>query len=127
MAERQKLLALLDGLVDESVLIEPAGINEEEDLLELLSIKVLIKEVLASKTVRKDFPDLHNQLESYLEAYGELRESSGRTVILNEIINLMKKLEVGEIYYPSSPMDKSQTESYRLFLTHLQQIIEKTD
>ncbi len=96
--------------------------RNEEDLLELVSKKVLLKEALASEAVRKEYPDLYSSLDEYMDTYGTIHESIGKTTALEETASLMEALLLEQSHLPS-PDDPEQKELYQSILSNLSKFI----
>ncbi|MCK5671834.1 MAG: hypothetical protein KAH95_00575, partial [Spirochaetales bacterium] len=62
--------------------------NDTGQLISLLDTKILLKEVIASDSIREEYPDLHEKMELYFEAYGKEKERAGRDAALEEIVAL---------------------------------------
>jgi len=103
----------------------PSGDNTQE-LISLLDTKLLIKEVIASDSIREEYPDLHEKMELYLEAYGKEKEKAGRDAALEEIVALTEFLSSGgssDAVY-TTPEEEQQRELFLQFLQNLKGLFE---
>jgi len=130
MEERRAVLAELYELErnyssDSSIENTDAAASSEaagENLASLLNTKLLIREVLASDSIRSEYPDLHEKMGQYLEAYGKEKEREGRDAALSEIIQLMEHLSEGKDRNGPAPSDGVDAEQRKLFLEFLQNL-----
>jgi hypothetical protein len=124
---REKLLGDLSEMEEKIQEAEPNDFNQQgsTDLVSLLGTKLLIKEVLASDSIREKYPDLHEKMGIYLEAYGREKEKSGRDAALKEIITITDQLSQKEkTSLTLSSSEKEQREMLLEFLQNLKSIIE---
>ena len=77
---------------------EPEAGRSPEELRDLLHTKLLVKEVLVSEPVRSQHPQLYDQLEQYLDAFGEERAGEGEHKALRDVIGIVDQFgrEQGE-------------------------------
>ncbi|MBI9099236.1 MAG: hypothetical protein JEY91_12195 [Spirochaetaceae bacterium] len=95
-----------------------------ENLVSLLGTKLLIKEVLASDSIREEYPDLHEKMELYLEAYGKEKEKAGRDAALSEIVAVTEVLSTENTGRTATHEEQKQKELFLQFLDNLKSIIE---
>ncbi len=118
---REKMVSDLDR-IRSAVEEKESDASDQDELVEMLKMKVLLKEVLVSDAVRKEYPDLTRTLERYLQSYGVLKESSGRSLVLMDINEMMDALSTGESYSPAGG-DELQTGLYLAFLEQLKEVL----
>ena len=109
-------------LVSHSESTEESGTTE--NLVSLLGTKLLIKEVLASDSIRDEYPDLHEKMELYLEAYGKEKEKAGRDAALSEIVAVTEVLSTENAGRTATHEEQKQKELFLQFLDNLKSIIE---
>lgn len=68
----------------------------EDELLSLLETKLRLNEVLSSNTVTQDYPDLYENVETYLQVYGRTFENEGKAAMLGDVVTLLQALAQGE-------------------------------
>ncbi len=68
----------------------------EDELLSLLETKLRLNEVLSSNTVTQDYPDLYENVETYLRMYGRTFENEGKSAMLGDVVTLLQALAQGE-------------------------------
>jgi len=68
----------------------------EDELLSLLETKLRLNEVLSSNTVTQDYPDLYENVETYLRVYGRTFENEGKSAMLGDVVTLLQALAQGE-------------------------------
>ena len=66
--------------------------SDQEQILDLLETKILLKQVLSSEPVKSQHPELLDQIELYFDVFGDTRKEEGRTAALTEINNLLESL-----------------------------------
>ncbi|MCK5673697.1 MAG: hypothetical protein KAH95_09980, partial [Spirochaetales bacterium] len=100
--------------------------DNTQQLISLLDTKLLIKEVIASDSIREEYPDLHEKMELYLEAYGKEKERAGRDAALEEIVALTEYLSSGSASGSSftTPEEEQQRELFIQFLQNLKGLFE---
>ena len=100
--------------------------DNTQQLISLLDTKLLIKEVIASDSIREEYPDLHEKMELYLEAYGKEKERAGRDAALEEIVALTEYLSSGSGSGASfaTPEEEQQRELFIQFLQNLKGLFE---
>jgi hypothetical protein len=118
---REELTAELER-ISRAVEGKESTAADQEELVEMLRMKVLLKEVLVSEAVREEYPDLTRTLERYLQSYGVLKESSGRSLVLMDINEMMVALNSGQVYSPAGG-DELQTGLYLAFLEQLREAL----
>jgi hypothetical protein len=67
-------------------------IGDQEQILDLLGTKILLKQVLSTEPVITQHPDLLNQIELYFDVLGDTQKEEGRKAVLTEISNLLESL-----------------------------------
>ncbi len=122
---RMKLMNIIRnlGIVMDEIQEGLPYASNEEDMLELLEKKVLLKEILASQMVRKQYPDVYKSLEEYLDTYGIIQESIGKTHALKETASMLNAL-LKETSYLPSPDDPEQKDLYQEILSDLIRMVE---
>ncbi len=120
--ELMETIRNLDTVMDEIQEGLPYADNEE-DLLKLLQKKVLLKEILVSDTVSRESPDVYNSLEEYMDSYGIIQASIGKTLALRETASMLDALLKESIYLPS-PDDPEQKDLYQEILSDLTRMVE---
>jgi len=70
--------------------------DSEDELLCLLETKLRLNEVLSSITVTRDYPDLYENVETYLQVYGRTFENEGKAAMLGDVLTLLQALSQGE-------------------------------
>ncbi len=100
--------------------------DNTEQLISLLDTKLLLKEVIASDSIREKYPDLHEKMELYMEAYGKEKERAGRDAALEEIVALTDYLSSGGGSDASfaTPEEDQQRELFIQFLQNLKGLFE---
>ena len=101
--------------------------NSTAKLISLLSTKLLVKKVLASDSIREQYPDLHEKLGLYLDAYGREKEKYGRDLALNEILVITEHLSnnsEGADISLITPDEIQQKELFLKFLNNLKSLFE---
>jgi hypothetical protein len=69
-AAKKQILQELERIEKEYKEINPVSVEERStDLMNNLNTKLTIKEVLASESIKEQYPDLSHKLDLYLEAY----------------------------------------------------------
>lgn len=68
---------------------------DRQQLEELLETKTLIREVLSSDAVRREHPELYEEMELYLDALGDRRVSEGETQGLYAAVTALQELMEG--------------------------------
>ena len=101
---------------------ESDTLDSREDLASLLNTKLLIKEVLASDSIRKEYPDLHEKMGLYLDAYGKEKEREGRDAALAEIVLMMEHISGSSNHDYPAPVSAVETEQRELFLEFLRNL-----
>ncbi|MCK5202093.1 MAG: hypothetical protein KAR21_27260, partial [Spirochaetales bacterium] len=66
--------------------------SSQEQILDLLATKVLLKQVLSTEPVKSQYPELLDQIELYFDIFGDTQKKEGRTAILNEINNILESM-----------------------------------
>ncbi len=121
-------LTTLEGSITEPVEVETipqVNTNSQaETLASQLNTKLLIMEVLASDSIKEEYPDLHEKMGDYLEAYGKEKEKAGREAALKEIVQLTDQLSRSLPGGISTPEEKEQKELFLQFLRNLKNILE---
>ncbi len=126
-ASRTALIEELSSFEKKLILKNEASEQTTDDIISLLNTKLLIKEVLTSNTVKDEYPDLHNKLDMYLDAYGKEKERFGRNMALNEILSIMDTLSDKNQSDPFALLTTNeieQKELFQLFLSNLKNLIE---
>ena len=100
--------------------------NDTGQLISLLDTKILLKEVIASDSIREEYPDLHEKMELYFEAYGKEKERAGRDAALEEIVALTEYLSHGSGSDVSivTPEEEQQRKLFLEFLQNLKGLFE---
>ena len=81
-----------------------------ERLAELLETKTLIREVLSSDAVRREHPELYEEMELYLDALGDSRVAAGRTQGLYGSVVALRELMAGIGIAPVTRVTSSATQ-----------------
>ncbi|MDA3941638.1 MAG: hypothetical protein PF693_20405 [Spirochaetia bacterium] len=68
------------------------GPSNQEQILDLLGTKILLKQVLSSESVKSQYPELLEQVEQYFDVLSDTQMEEGRIAALTEINNLVKSL-----------------------------------
>lgn len=89
--EREELNSILQKMGDIK-----KNINDQEQILDLLGTKILLKQVLSSEPIKSQHPDLLDQIELYFDVLGDTQKEAGRKAVLTEISNLMESLQSTE-------------------------------
>lgn len=76
-------------------------------LTDLLETKTLIREVLSSDVVRREHPDLYEEMERYLDALGERRVAEGRGQGLYGSVLALQELMEGVGIAPATRVSSS--------------------
>lgn len=119
-------LSLIEKKYDFSDGPETDSGDYTEKLVFLLNTKILIKEVLASDSIREEYPDLHEKMELYMDAYGKEKEKEGRDAALEEIVAITEYLSkegVSDISI-TTPKEERQRELFLQFLQNLKGLFE---
>ncbi len=66
--------------------------GDQEQILDLLGTKILLKQVLSTEPVKSQHPDLLDQIELYFDVLGDTQKEEGRRAVLTEISNLLESL-----------------------------------
>lgn len=66
--------------------------GDQEQILDLLGTKILLKQVLSAEPVKSQHPDLLDQIELYFDVLGDTQKEEGRKAVLTEINNLLESL-----------------------------------
>lgn len=127
--ERKNLVNELSNLekkIDISTYSASDSEDNTEQLISLLDTKLLINEVIASESIRQEYPDLHEKMELYMEAYGKEKERAGRDAALEEIVALTEYLSSGSGSNATfaTPEEKQQRELFIQFLQNLKGLFE---
>lgn len=86
--------------------------NNQDNIVSLLETKVQIKDILASDTVRSEYPNIHEQLQDYLDAYGREKERAGREDSIDMIININNAIKSDRINTLSNINNNSEVYRY---------------
>lgn len=91
----EALKARIEGIDEglERIAAETSREYDDDQLLPLLETKLRLNELLNSSTVKKDYPDLYEDVENYLRVYGRTFETEGETAMLRDVINLLRALD----------------------------------
>lgn len=131
LAEADKMFKNRDLLLSRLNMME-AGLMEwentdnrsgEDELVDLLNTKVLLKEVMSSESVRDIYPDLHNTLETYLDHYGLVQQNNGKSLVINDISLLISSLN-NENQLPPEPADEIQKDLYLSMLGSIKKLLK---
>ncbi len=116
--------AVVDGLIELENRYDgsPEAVSDTGDLMSYLNTKLLIMEVLASDSIKEDYPDLHDKMGDYLQAYGLKKEQEGRKAALQEIISITEYLG-GQQENLSRP-EADEAQLFMNFLENLRGILE---
>ncbi|MCK5199388.1 MAG: hypothetical protein KAR21_13610, partial [Spirochaetales bacterium] len=119
-------LTIIEKEYDFSAEIDAESSDNTEQLISLLDTKILLKEVIASDSIREEYPDLHEKMELYLEAYGKEKERAGRDAALAEIVAITEYLsrEGGSDISIITPEEEQQRELFLQFLQNLKGLFE---
>ncbi len=94
--KRQRLLERLQSLRSRygQSTARPAGAatTPEQRLTDLLSTKLLLKEMLVSEPVRASYPDLYEKTEKFLQAFGEALQKEGQLEVLRDLDTITASL-----------------------------------
>jgi hypothetical protein len=131
LAEADKMFKNRDVLLSrlnmmEVVLMEWENTDNrsgEDELVDLLNTKVLLKEVMSSKSVRDIYPDLHNTLETYLDHYGLVQQNNGKSLVINDISLMISSLNK-ENQRPPEPADEIQKDLYLSMLGSIKKLLK---
>lgn len=85
--EREELNRILQKLGDIK-----KDTNDQEQIMDLLGTKILLKQVLSSEPIKSQYPDLLDQIELYFDVLGDTQKEDGRKAVLTEISNYMESL-----------------------------------
>ncbi len=100
-----------------------SGRPDQEQILDLLAAKVLLKQILSAESVKSQYPDMLDQLELFLSIYGDTQKEYGRSDAINEINHLLEYLtdESGS----SGPWtEKSSSRiDFEIFLDNLKKLL----
>jgi len=127
--ERENLVNELTDIerkIDVSTDSIPDSGENTSQLISLLDTKILIKEIIASDSIREEYPDLYEKMEMYLEAYGKEKERAGRDAALEEIVALTDYLSKGggsDAFF-ATPEEEQQRELFLQFLQNLKGLFE---
>ena len=127
--ERENLVNELTDIerkIDVSTDSIPDSGENTSQLISLLDTKILIKEIIASDSIREEYPDLYEKMEMYLEAYGKEKERAGRDAALEEIVALTDYLSRGgrsDAFF-ATPEEEQQRELFLQFLQNLKGLFE---
>jgi hypothetical protein len=80
------------GLSSAARSAEATASSAQKELIALLDAKVKVKSVLGSEAVREQYPGLADELERYLQVYGDEKRNEGRTLALQDIATVLDYL-----------------------------------
>jgi hypothetical protein len=92
--ERNSLLQQLTDIEKqyESASAGDSGASSQETLVALLNTKLLIKQILASDSIRSEHPGLYKEMDRVFEAYGEEKKKEGRDAALKDLVTVTRYL-----------------------------------
>ena len=100
--------------------------QDQDQILDLLATKVLLKQIVSSDSVKSQYPDLLDQLELYFNIFGDNQKEDGRSAAIGEINSLLESL-IDTSYSSTSdtPWTEQSTnrEDLTLFLDNLNELI----
>jgi chromosome segregation ATPase len=95
-ASREALLQQLRDLRSRYASIQAgraaAAAANQERVLELLEVKVKVRQALATEPIKSASPGLYEALEEYLQAYGQEQQQLGREAALAEVAAVLEGL-----------------------------------
>ena|GEM_PF-1312754 len=92
--ERELLLRQLEDIEKQYELASSGdeGASSQETLVALLNTKLLIKQILASDSIRSEHPDLYKEMDQVFEAYGEEKRKEGRDAAIKDLVAVTQYL-----------------------------------
>lgn len=63
--------------------------NPQETIESLLEAKLLVRQVVASDSIRSQYPDLYEKMELYFDAFGTEQLKTGQTLALRDVIQVL--------------------------------------
>ena len=104
----------------------------QDEMLELLQSKILMKQILNSEEVKADHPGLYEDLENYFTAYGDLKLEEGRTDAINALITVIGAIgdsepDMDELISERIPVGEREKALYLSLLGELREMIAAID
>ncbi len=94
--EEQIILAEREHQALNNFLVKVETLKEDdcsqEQILDLLATKVLLKQVLSTEAIKSQYPELLDQIELYFDIFGDNQKKEGRTAVLNEINKILESV-----------------------------------
>ena len=67
--------------------------NQKQELVDLLETKITLRQVLVSDPVRKEYPDLYEDIETYFTALGKEKFEEGKKLAVADLSGLLSALK----------------------------------
>jgi len=91
LQQTEKEHEILKSLIEKVEIID-RNTTSQEQIVDLLETKTLLKQVLSSEPLKSQYPQLLDQVELYFDALGDTKKEEGRKTVLNELDKLMEPL-----------------------------------
>jgi len=97
----------------------------EDQILDLLGTKVLLKEIVSTDPVKSRYPAMADQLDSYFNTYGETLKKEGRKAEISDVntvlVSLIQHTTPGDTTIADQ---KKNNEGFVLFLDNLSKLLK---